>query len=630
MSDFAALLYGAVIIVFFSYERFNRTTYDVGKRLERLVSLLSPDKLRARRVVVQAWFFYTLALLIAYLMLCVYAQVLPALNIDPSIVGATDLPSGENEDGTFAIPASVSLGVALALVGAAPTVPFLKRAEDSMRVTAHRLAGIPTRVLSATDDLRRSAINLSRKNDESLLIPKGDWDRREHYRTSAAGQLTAPEDFSTNLDLIFAVSSWILDRRVKLENIEARERFELLEQELRSRKDVLILELDERTEFTPGRSEQKSEEEKVQPEDDPGITEVKRGTWERMASDADALAEDLCILLALYVEHELIPRETAEELHTSLAVSGNDKAAIEDSGSKTSEGKMREIFAQQDIARDRLMTFLQDIVGKSAHERLPSFTTMTLLWSLFLVMVVTLAWSQGLGIFEQELMRFGDSGSVYQRMIRYSIDALNGFCVPMLIALALRDAGRQSGHWMNVCRGHWTSSFPQIALALFASWAFAMFLVVAINLWNVAITNGIANNDWVAVRTAFESQVFVILRGSVLALFVIFLLDGHSAGLASLSGRPTWRASLRWALRAAAGTALIGAFSRTFFGIVSARVANPPRPGLDAIDYGLIFYSTLYSWLIGFVVIYVISEVLLNQWPIDGRRRRSFAAEPAE
>jgi hypothetical protein len=44
-----ALLFGAFIVVLFSYERFNRTTYDTGTRLERLVALLSPDKMRARR-----------------------------------------------------------------------------------------------------------------------------------------------------------------------------------------------------------------------------------------------------------------------------------------------------------------------------------------------------------------------------------------------------------------------------------------------------------------------------------------------------------------------------------------------------------------------------------------------------
>ena len=256
----------------------------------------------------QAWVFYTLALLLLYAVLCVYGKVLPAIGMETS-VGASDLPNSD-EGGSIGIPPSVSLSVALLLTGLAPSFPVAQRVEEWMRVTAHRLAGIPTRVLSDTDDLRRNAISLATDKGDSLLIPRGDWDRRVYYAMAASDQVTAPEDFGNDIDLIFAISSWILDRRRKSANIELRERFQPLEDELRNRKDVLVLELDERTGFVLGRGSHHVDKSAQSLGDEEDVSELKRRSWDRVASDADALAEDLCILLALYVEHGFISRET--------------------------------------------------------------------------------------------------------------------------------------------------------------------------------------------------------------------------------------------------------------------------------------------------------------------------------
>ncbi|WP_132523023.1 hypothetical protein [Rhizobium sp. BK376] len=100
MEDVAALFFGAIIIMFFSYERFNRVTYDGGPQLKRLITILSPDRLRARRVVVNAYLFYALALEVIYFFLCIYAKPLPALggpNLLSAEVGASKLPTDSSE-----------------------------------------------------------------------------------------------------------------------------------------------------------------------------------------------------------------------------------------------------------------------------------------------------------------------------------------------------------------------------------------------------------------------------------------------------------------------------------------------------------------------------------------------------
>ncbi|GFE49012.1 hypothetical protein So717_07650 [Roseobacter cerasinus] len=609
MSEIAALFFGATIIVFFSYERFNRASYDAGSRLERLITMLSPDKLRARRVVLQAWCLYTTALLLIYVLSCAYVEVLPEID-RTQLAGASNLPDSSDESkqsGSIGIPPGVSLGVALILVGLAPSVPILKRFENWLRQTAHRLAGIPTRVLSNSEELRTNAIDLKVEGDEKLLIPSGYWERREHYKKATSDQLTAPSDFANDIDLIFAVTAWLIDRRLKLSNVDMREKFQLLEDELRNRKDVMILELDERTNFVLGGAVSTQTSSGPATADETATEELKRRSWERVASDVNNLADDLCVLLALYVEHGFIQIDPVDQVEPR---SKGIARAVPTTA-------VRQSARQQDLARARLLGFVWPILGDGLNKIQPSNTTPALFWSTILIFIVTLVWSYWPGLYEMELRWMGVPSTGYQRAGDYLVVAFNGFMIPMLIAVALRDAGLQSKTWINIWRApHWTASLPQILMMLALAWFSAIFIVIAINFWNVAITQNQGfdrNGSFDVVRTAFEADALFILRGSIFAVLVVLLLDGISAQLPSLQKQKTWRSSLLWASRVAVIMGALGFCARTIRSIVAARVAEPPRPGLDAIDFGLIFYSTVYSALIGFVVVFFLSEVLLNQ-----------------
>ena len=615
-----ALLFGAFIVVLFSYERFNRTTYDTGTRLERLVALLSPDKMRARRVIIRVWLYYCLGLLAFYAMLCIYADVLPNLDVD------IEAGAANPDEGSIGIPPSISLGVALILTGLAPSVPVLRRIEEWGRVTAHRVAGIPTRVLSDTDVLRRSAISLKKMPSDSLMIPKGDWDRRNHYSASAVNQITDPEDFDNDLDIIFAVSAWILERRLKLNHSETREKFQPIEAELSNRKDVLVLELDERSGFVLGGGAVLVDAAPDAPENgdeakDAIASELKRKSWDRLASDADKLAEDMCILLALYVEHGLVP-------HREILVVPNASASPVVTPTAQENGA-RKSMRQHDLALERLCDFLTEIRENAAPGQQASFALHAFLWCATVVLVLTTCWSLWPGNFELGLRDGTESVPWGRRVLRFALISLNGFILPLAVFLVLRDSANQAQKWNNVWKVHWTASLPQISIGLFVSWLISMLFVISVSLWIFVINGRLESIEaWENITVVFEREMLMVLRGCVLSLFVLLLLDAHHAHVLSPPNQPTWKASLRWALKAGIVTAAFGALARITQSLVAARKWG--RDGLDAIDMGLIFYATIYSALIGFCVIFFLSEALLNQ---KNNRRRPPAVllkSPAE
>ena len=140
----------------------------------------------------RAYIFYALALLMIYLFMCAYAELLPLVggpSLDGNAIGASGIPvvnvepssqvtTGFNSSdplsdqrlSSVAHPASqatrlgidpaVSLTVALIIVGLAPSFPALQRVENWIRLTAHRLAGIPTWIIAASEDLSRNALDI--------------------------------------------------------------------------------------------------------------------------------------------------------------------------------------------------------------------------------------------------------------------------------------------------------------------------------------------------------------------------------------------------------------------------------------------------------------------------------------
>lgn len=671
MTNLVALLFGVAIVIFFSYERFNRTTDEAGKQLQRLVSLLSPDKLRSRRVVMNAYGFYAATFVLIYLFLCAYAELLPVLGGPALAVGASSLPddvkpavtgftpdgpgkdlldtlwtqtlssyagSGETRAFDIGIDSSTSLAVALLIVGLAPSFPILQNFEIWMRGAAHRLAGIPTRVLEIRDELRSHALAIDIKPstevpDNMLLITRGDWQRLAWYRSQAERELDSPREFFEDLILVFAVSNWIIERKLKLSNPQERERFVELERDLKERRDALIEKLDIKARYAPASAAAHAQNAGAVPADALVAPDESKSTnWDRLAIQLGELADDMCILLALYTEHEIITGSQVPETPNKLRGEREDggrarlipAAAMEDANSETrsahdlaSNGAGdRAVVAQRELARRQLEAFLKDHLASAAGPaRSRSFTMVSALWAFFVITIVALLWSQFPGRFEQEIQSERTSDP-YWRLALYWSTALMAYFIPVAVALAIRSGWRQFRVWPNMRETGWTVRVPQAAFILFASWLLATLCLLATTLWQAGLAVGWQQNAeyaWRTLRWSFQYNAPTPLRGAMLALLVVLLLDSRQSRTRPLS-RSARATSVIWGLSAALALAVTGGVTRLLSSYAGALQAAIPRESLfDSVDRGLIVYAALYSAIIGFCVVFSISEVLLYQ-----------------
>lgn len=632
MPDLIALLVGATIVLCFSYERFNRTTDEAGQKLQRLVSLLTPDKLRSRRVVLNAYAFYAITFLLIYLVLCAYAELIPTLGGPDLGVGARTLPPLKNTEeataeaspltagrgivdtifGAGGSPAqsdssfdinlnpSVSFGVALMIVGLAPAFPILQRFEGWLRGAAHRLAGIPTRVLTIRDELRSEKLNVAlAAGDEipndTLVIPRGDWLRLAHYRKATKSVIEIGEDFHQDLMLIFAMSAWILDHRLKLENPHERERFLQLEDELKQRKELLASALDEKTRLGLKVRQAADNGKKTVTEGGDEPVKARTLSWDRLSDLSDQLADDICILLAVYTEHEII-------------VAGHASGSSDPTQTNSAE--------QRRLARQKVEEFLKDhLSDEGGPARSRSYTVIAGLWAFSVVGLVTITWSIFPGSIEFYLQN-GSTGTAAWRMITYTATAFSAFCMPIATALAIRDGSRQLRHWRNLWTADWTIFVPQVALVALVSWMLATLFILGTALWYAGVAFGWdenASSPWATLKLSFLFNAATPVRGAVLGLIIITLLDRWRAGKWSSKSPPLHRTNLAWACGSGALLAVVGGLTRFASSKAGALQAAVPREGLNDVDYGLIFYAALYSAIVGFLVMLCISEVLRNQ-----------------
>ncbi|WP_372574429.1 hypothetical protein [Ruegeria jejuensis] len=615
-----ALVFGAAIVVAFSFERFNRPSYEGRYELDKLVALLAPDQLRARRVVMHAFGLYLLALLLLYFFFCGFANLLPLLDFKPK-VGATDVP-GDGAEMGLGIPPAVSLSVALVMVGLAPSFPILRRLEDSLRFAAHRVAGIPTRILENSRVLRRGQLPFPAgiaPDCDAYLIDAGDWKRIAHYSDCDRKFVTARSDFEQDLRIIFAGFSWIIDEKLTLSNSAKRLRFRQIEEELRARKTRLIRTLDKVSGFDLNGAALPEEEAQHDQKPGPETPEVQQDDWGELSRKVDDLASDFCLLIALYAEHDIIlpfaPRKKVKP--------GKDNQVLRDS------------VHQHDEAMSVLRNFTLLIDDFSAGKRSgPGHTGATFIWATCTIVLMTIIWSLYPGKLEYEL-RFGEVQSWNSYPIRHQLfDAVVNFCVPLLVGLGIRDSGRISDSWANLWESRWPVALIQILVVFLLAWFVSMLIVTGTGIWFIAMTESWEFAGY-HLATQIEYESILKMRGAALAVVVLYVIDVFSRD--QYSGQKTitpvtsepdqtensvappeavkpvrhrLRDSFRWAFTAALIVGFLGALGRSISLLVAAREAPIPRPGLDAIDGGLIFYSTTYSALIAFAVTLMISEVL--------------------
>ncbi len=633
MTGNIALLAGVAIILIFSFERFDRVTDEGGRELERVVRLLSPNRMRARRIVVRAYLFYALAMVVIYLGLCAYAEFLPFLD-GPSFssgddIGAQGLPEATaaaasearpnavtgfdppnstaeravSTEGAAGIAANadrikpeIALGVALVIVGFAPSFPLLKRVENGIRFAAHRFAGIPTRVISIARALERAPSVLPPTQEclpkNTLLLPRGAWARLAHYRTVFADQVIAPEEFREDLEFILAMSSWLLDGKLKLENETMRSSFYELERDLARRVKSLIADLDSKSSYyrpTDGASAEAPEAPDVGASD-PDALDPVQDSWERLAEQAGELAHDFRILVALYREHEIIRTGEAEDTNA------NEEGA--------------QSPRQHTLAMERLRALVANYrEGGSADSAVTGVRGVIFGWAMAIAVLLSLLWSLTFfGALETQLQWAGFSMPYHLRLGNYVAGAIMQYVVPLMVMLAIYDSALRSDNWRNLEERHWSAILGQFLLMILGTWLVATLFAVGLQAWQSAARVGWGKQTLQNVRIIVESNGPAVFRGIALGWLLITIVDRiHARGKVELANlkRPWLR--LRTATGAAVVMALFGAVTRWLMSLSSAKNAVPPRAGLDEIDFGLIFYAGMLAGLIGFAAIFFVT-----------------------
>jgi len=225
-----AMVVGVVVLWVHARSQFDKLSLEHSGGYQRLISKIGSSDLHASAEYRRAFVIYAAILTVLYVVLCIYIAV-PDLQLmvrelagrdvmDLLSVGASKLPEtvaapvagvafdenggllGTIETGA-GLNASVPLAISLAVVGLAPNVPWLARVEEFIRATAHRLAGIPTRLVNGSLALSDEVFVTPDEKDGLLLSPD-DWTRISRYRTRL------DFDFADDVINVVALRGWIM------------------------------------------------------------------------------------------------------------------------------------------------------------------------------------------------------------------------------------------------------------------------------------------------------------------------------------------------------------------------------------------------------------------------------------
>lgn len=594
-TNYLPLLFGAAVIVYHAYDRFKDASYETHAELERLHSLLSVDRMRTVSVVRLALVSYVTGLLIIYVLATAYVFLVPSNIGDlvasgasltaalPQIVGGTAPGADPSSRDLGAIP----IGVALVIVGLGTSLPYVKNIEIWLRGACHRLAGIPTKVLDHANALRSATFDSPGAGDGLPLLTQLD---RDTIRQAGG----APEDeLSRDLRLIAGVAEWVLRRGAIPGGPAIRRQFHPLEVALLDRKTKLFRQLRERN-APPSVAAGAAA---PAPDDKPVPAAL-----DSLATDADLLADDMCLLLALYREHGIIP----------LLPRAAPEQGIESSSAK---------------ARRLLIEFVDN--GEQAHDFAADAARLALRalsWTLGIIVAICVIWAALPGVYELQI-NFPTNPLRYKlgipaRIWNFLSIGIFAFFVPAAIAIGIWHGATASGSWKAGLGDHWGDAIPRLLLMFLAGWLVGTLLMTGLNIWS-----GATRGSWAATGAQSLSQLYgmasnaapTVLRGAFLGMLVVECLDRvwrcrpKAAGAKDGADQHDCRdARLSWALRAGAIMAAAGAATRALLILMTIHSGGDlvSRRQFDSFDWGLVVYAGAFSGLIGFFLILALSAVL--------------------
>ncbi|QFU10377.1 hypothetical protein PARPLA_03294 [Rhodobacteraceae bacterium THAF1] len=607
----AALVFGAIIIFFFARDQFNRPTFERSRELARLIQLLTPLDMRNRMAFWRAYAFYAGILTLIYLILSAYgsllAPLLPgfgeAFDITP-VAGADFLPTagvdapppmpvtGYSPDGIVSggQPLSSDLGevplhspsspvvpltISLAMVGLAPSIPILLRVEEKIRFAAHRLAGIPTRLISSSQYLRNVPLDLKRETG-TALVPESDWDRIDAYMADAAGMLENPDAFREDMLKILSFRAWFLQYRLPTRNPSARAALAHIEQDLDRQIDKLVTDLDALI-LLDGQGTERTQA-------------TVSGAWVRHATEAATVAIDINVLYMLYAEHGIVSGDsTPQAISPSL---NQSDAAV-----------------QKRHALSRLAAF---VGAGSRHADREGMTAKV--WLRATVAIAVLAFLFGAFFGLDSVRTARDSVSIVgESAIRlglaYLVGSIISYALPLLVALGYQQAAYQNEAWHNAFDLHWSRwLFQHLGVAAMAC-AVAVLCHVGYNIYATAAAVG-----WATVFDRWDGVIYYAflldgpkaMRGTALSILTVLLIDAwRSKGAAD-----RW---FRWFPLVVAGVlCAVSVGVRAFIRSVTQAAAGRDFALAEAWPY--LLDAGALAALIGFGAARMVRETLVHEY----------------
>lgn len=596
-SGYLSLLFGAAIITHFAYRRFHEANLDTQVELGRLHELLSVDAMRTQSVVRLSLICYTMGLLTIYVLLTAYVLLVPSGIAEltastQGVVGGQIPHLPELGRGLGAVP----LGVALVIVGLGTSFPYVRKVEEWLRGACHRLAGIPTKVL----DHARALHRMDRIGEDGVPLPLLSHDDQKVLQQVRARLSGDSDECGRDLALIAAVSEWVLRRRVIHADPPARRQFLKLETQLLDRKIALFRRL--RAMLTaaagqPGPALQHGAGEDSRA--DPPDSSTPAVDWGGIRGDAELLADDMCMLLALYREHQII-------LPASV---------VPAAGSGDARGRNK---SPGDHARAILVDFVSH--GDSDMDKGAVAARMAILavaWSFGVIVIICVLWAALPGTHEARIAFPGNPArgnlGVPERLLTYLSNGIFAYFIPVVIGVAIWQGATAAGSWNDGLRGHWTSSQPRALMLILSGWLVATLLLSGVHIWWSASRAGWAVSERDSLNTLIRVSGAVAptaLRGAFLAALVVECLDRYWQKGAAAPDRHA--RSITAALRAALILGVAGVLTRWLVIEINigAAVTTAIRRQVDEYDRGLMAYAGALSALIAFVLIYGLSEAL--------------------
>jgi hypothetical protein len=493
-----SLLFGGGIIVFFAWDQFKRPSYEASRELTRLIEFLAPPDLRNGRSYFGAYVAYTGILLLIYVVVCIPSVYAPELLRS---LGLADMPTS-----------SVPLAVSLMMVGLAPAIPILQRAEEKIRLLAHNLSGIPARLLHGCRTLQARMLHLPEPGG-GLLIPEQDWERLRHYRAyGKAILMNDPDDFADDMAKILAFRAWLLKHKLCVSSRVPRPGISRNAVDLEARIGPLLLGLDVLSGFGQAGVEVGVE-----------VGATSRESWEAYAEEADKLCADVCAMLMLQLEHKLIEIDSSGNLQTRGTDADEERRAV-----------------------TILSEFLQ---GFDTWAQQGAIVVM--LWIRATVVVVVFGFFWGLFLGNPDRMLSAGDGGVY------AISAFLIYSLSIFVALSLHERQVQRDTWPNVATTDW-SRWIGPAVGIFIAAAIpAVICSITYNLYFYIVDPEVGLDRVLAhfgpaVKGALFREWPGAMLGPILSLGIVASIDAWRA-----HGADSWTRRRQWLILFVVTTAMV-------------------------------------------------------------------------